>query len=62
MTADFIAHFGCHIHVVFPARLEREGNPNCRRKWTNDRSGDTTEHVLSRDKVGGKQVVNKEQT
>ncbi len=62
VTADFIAHFGCHIHVVFLACLERERNSNYRRRWTNDPSGDTTQHVLSRDKVGGKQVVNKEHT
>ena len=62
VTADFIAHFGCHIHVVFLASLEREGNPKCTRRWTNDPSGDTTKHILSMDKVGGKQVVNKEHT
>jgi hypothetical protein len=45
VIADFIAHFGCRIRVVFLARLEREWNATCGRRRRNNPSSDTTEHV-----------------
>lgn len=45
VIADFIAHFGCHIRVVFLACLEREGSLTCGKRRTNDPSSETTEHV-----------------
>jgi hypothetical protein len=63
VNADFTAHFGCRVHVVFLAHLKREEKPTCGRRRRNDPSGDTTKHVdFWGGEVSSKQVVNKEHT
>lgn len=63
VIADFIAHFGCNIRVVFLACLECERNPTCGRRRTNDPSSDATGHVhVQGTEWATSKVVNKEHT